>query len=87
MDVTGARTPVQRRATKQSGMRARRLWALLRHGMASQVRLWDRTLDDLRPWEQEGPLRWRGGHLEGATLDAEALHPARGTDVPRRRTG
>jgi hypothetical protein len=45
----------------------------LRELSENQIRLWDSTLDDLRPWDQEGPLRWRGTRLEGSTVDVDAL--------------
>ena len=40
----------------------------LRRVLSNQVRMWDRALDDLEPWRQEGSLRWHGARLDGATL-------------------
>jgi hypothetical protein len=55
-------------ATRQSSRPRRRCFDRLRQFWSNQTLLWDRTLDDLEPWRQEGPLRWRGGRLEGVVL-------------------
>ena len=71
--MNAAQTPATTPAATLQMADGRGLWARLREMLANQIRLWDRTLDDLRPWEQEGPLRWRGGRLEGAMLDADEV--------------
>lgn len=43
----------------------------IRDFLSGQVRLWERALDDLEPWRQEGPLRWSGNRLDGC-LQTEA---------------
>jgi hypothetical protein len=63
-----------------SQLETERLLPRLRRLFANQVRLWDRALDDLQPWEQEQPLRWRGvGHrrLAGALLPDETAAASR----------
>jgi hypothetical protein len=57
--------------------RRRPRWARVRRVFAGQVALWDRALDDLEPWRQEGPLRWRGGSLDGAKLAEAEQAPGR----------
>jgi hypothetical protein len=60
--------PDRPRSARAGGWRER-----LSELMTNQTRLWDRTLDDLRPWEQEGPLRWRGTRLSGSIVDVDDL--------------
>lgn len=69
--MKAAQTPMPGHATTRRSGFVTRLWARLRELMDDQVRLWDRTLDELQPWTQEGPLRWRGGRLEGATIETD----------------
>lgn len=59
----------------------------LRESHAAQNELWERYLLSLRPWEEEGPLRWvrtwnGGWRLIGATMPA--VETPRGDDHPCR---
>src|SRR3954452_22126191 len=67
--MNAVQTPPREPAKTLRRADGRGLWARLRDVMANQIRLWDRTLDDLQPFRQEGSLRWRGSRLEGTTTD------------------
>jgi hypothetical protein len=73
MDAGAAMAGQDRHPARSGPGRASRALLRLRTVLTNQLRLWDRALDDLRPWEQEGSLRWHGNRLDGATLDADEL--------------